>query len=131
MMKFQPIRGKAEEIIRQILQREEIASLPSLAYTIHLVVEEIVLNIVDYAYPEGEDGYLEVRIGNDGKTLALEFRDHGIPFNPLEMPEPDLDLPLEERNIGGLGIFLTKEMMDNVRYRYENEENILTLEKKL
>lgn len=128
--RFQPIQGKAEEIIQSIIQTNEIVALPSFAYMIHLVVEEIVVNIVDYAYPEG-NGYLEVRINNDNKELTIEFRDHGIPFNPLEQSMPDLDIPLEERSIGGLGIFLTKEMMDNVEYRYEQGENILIIKKNM
>lgn len=128
--RFQPIQGKAEEIIQSIIQTDEIVALPSFAYMIHLVVEEIVVNIVDYAYPEG-NGYLEVCINSDGKELTIEFRDHGIPFNPLEQSKPDLDIPLEERSIGGLGIFLTKEMMDNVEYRYEQDENILIIKKNL
>lgn len=128
--RFQPIQGKAEEIIQSIIQTDEIVALPSFAYMIHLVVEEIVVNIVDYAYPEG-NGYLEVCINNDSKELTIEFRDHGIPFNPLEQSMPDLDIPLEERSIGGLGIFLTKEMMDNVEYRYEQGENILIIKKNL
>lgn len=128
--RFQPIQGKAEEIIQSIIQTDEIVALPSFAYMIHLVVEEIVVNIVDYAYPEG-NGYLEVCINNDSKELTIEFRDHGIPFNPLEQSMPDLDIPLEERSIGGLGIFLTKEMMDNVEYRYEQGENILIIKKNM
>lgn len=128
--RFQPIQGKAEEIIQSIIQTDEIVALPSFAYMIHLVVEEIVVNIVDYAYPEG-NGYLVVCINSDGKELTIEFRDHGIPFNPLEQSKPDLDIPLEERSIGGLGIFLTKEMMDNVEYRYEQGENILIIKKNL
>lgn len=127
VLRFQPIRGKAEEIINAILRTEEVVSLPAQAYTIHLVVEEIVLNVIDYAYPAGEEnGYLEVRTDKVGKVFFIEFRDHGIPFNPLEQAAPDTDMPLEERKIGGLGIFLCKEMMDESSYRYENGENILS-----
>lgn len=128
--RFQPIKDKAEEIIQSIIHVDEVANLPYLAYTIHLVVEEIVVNIVNYAYPDGE-GYLVVRVHNDQQALSLEFRDHGLPFNPLEQPVPDLDKPLEERTIGGLGIFLTKEMMDDTQYRYEQGENILVIKKNL
>lgn len=128
--RFQPIKDKAEEIIQAIIHVDEVANLPYLAYTIHLVVEEIVVNIVNYAYPDGE-GYLEVRVHNDQQVLTFEFRDHGLPFNPLEQPVPDLDKPLEERSIGGLGIFLTKEMMDDTQYRYEQGENILIIKKNL
>lgn len=128
VLRFQPIQGKAEEIINAILRSEEVVSLPSQAYTIHLVVEEIVLNIVDYAYEADDEanGYLEVRLALDNGVFSIEFRDHGRPFNPLEQTAPDTDMPLEERKIGGLGIFLCKEMMDESNYRYENEENILS-----
>lgn len=128
--RFQPVRGKTEEIIQYVIHTEEVTALPSLIYAIRLVVEEVVVNIIDYAYPDGE-GYLDVCIHSDSKALTIEFRDHGIPFNPLNQPAPDLNLPLEERTIGGLGIFLTKEMMDDIQYRYEQGENILIIKKQL
>ncbi|MCR4900758.1 MAG: ATP-binding protein, partial [Treponema sp.] len=57
------------------------------------------------------------------------FRDQGIPFNPLDRPDPDITLSAEDRRIGGLGIFLTKKYMNSVEYKYENGENILTMKK--
>ena len=65
----------------------------------------------------------------DGE-ITLEFIDGGIPFNPLDKADPDISLPLEQREIGGLGIFLVREMMDDVAYTYVNKENRLTIKKK-
>ena len=63
--------------------------------------------------------------------MILSFIDEGVPFNPLESDEPDVSLSAEERAIGGLGIFLVKKTMDSIKYRYENGQNILTIEKQI
>ena len=67
----------------------------------------------------------------DGETAGIEFRDRGIPFDPLARPDPDVTLSAEERGIGGLGIYMVKKTMDEVLYRRENGENVLTIRKKL
>ncbi len=127
-LRFQPIVGQTEKIIETILRTEEVSTCTEEMYAIHLVCEEIVVNIVNYAYPDN-NGYLIVELMNDGKILSIVFRDGGIPFNPLEKGVPDISLPLEEREIGGLGIFLTQQMMDVVSYDYLNNENVLTINK--
>lgn len=131
VLHFQPISGRAEEIIEAILDTDEVKGLPGSNYTIHLVCEELVVNVVNYAYPENDNGYLKVETENDGETLTIRFSDGGVPFNPLDAKTPDITLPLEERGIGGLGIFLTKQMMDSVEYEYKNNENVLTISKKI
>lgn len=127
---FQPITGKAEEIVSAILQTEEVASCRDIQYPVHLVCEEIVINVVDYAYPDNDNGYLKVEVTKNDAELVIQFRDGGIPFNPLLREQPDISLPLEERQIGGLGIFLVQQMMDVVSYEYNNNENVLTIKKK-
>ena len=96
---------------------------------IHLAAEEILVNAISYAY-SGKNGSVEIScgIGSDDKLL-IEIKDSGVPFNPLEKPDPDITLPLEQRKIGGLGIFMTKKIMDSVSYRRENNKNIVTLKK--
>ena len=121
---FHPIRGKALAIVAAILQTEEVASVGKAYGVIRLVTEELVVNIVDYAYPEGGDDYLDVEI-------TLCFRDGGIPFNPLDQPPPDISLPMEQRPIGGLGFFIVTKKMDSVTYEYTGGENVLTVMKKL
>lgn len=128
---FKPIAGRTEEIIDAILQTGGVASCTKELYAIHLVCEELVVNVVSYAYPEGVEGYLKIQIEKADGCITLKFIDGGVPFNPLERDMPDVSLPLEERQIGGLGIFLTVQMMDNVSYEHVGNENILTIKKKI
>ena len=134
---FQPIQDKALDIVDAILQTTEVASLGDALGIIRLVVEELVVNIVDYAYSEVADcnsptnDYLDVEIERHQKSITLRFRDGGVPFNPLAKESPDTSLPLEQRRIGGLGIFLVMKKMDSVEYEYTDGENVLTVMKKL
>lgn len=95
-------------------------------YKIDVAVEEIFVNIAHYSGSEK----VWIDCGTDEKGLfTVVFRDCGKPFNPLERADPDITLSAEERDIGGLGIFLTKKFMTSVSYKYENEQNILTIKK--
>ena len=102
----------------------------ALRFKIQLSIEEVVDNVVHYAY-EGGIGWLEVSTHLDSNSLILtvELRDAGVPFNPLEQSEPDITLSAENREVGGLGIFLCKKLMDSISYRYENGNNVLTMTK--
>ena len=122
---FQPIQGKALDIIETIIKHEEVASADDLYKKLYVVVEEIVLNIVDYSNSD----YLDVEIMRDDKSITLRFCDAGKPFNPLEKEMPDFTLPLEDRKIGGLGIFLVIKYMDSVTYEHSGGENVLTVVK--
>ena len=129
ILHFQPIAGKSLEILDAILQTPEVASCKKEFNTLRLICEELVVNVVDYAYPEDAEGYLDIEIEKSKDCIVIRFKDGGTPFNPLDREMPDTTLPLEERRIGGLGIFLTVKMMDEVTYNYENNENILTIKK--
>ena len=72
-----------------------------------------------------------MEVSDDPVTVTLTFIDQGVPYDPLKRKEPDVTLPAEERDIGGLGIFLTKKTMDDVSYEYKDGQNILTLKKKI
>jgi anti-sigma regulatory factor (Ser/Thr protein kinase) len=124
---FQPIQGKATQIIDAFLHTEEILSLTSERNIIRLVVEELIVNIVNYS---GSD-YIDIELVRDKDSITLCFRDNGIPFNPLERVMPDTTLPLEKRQIGGLGIYLVIKKTDAISYEYTNGENILTVSKKI
>ena len=97
-----------------------------------VAMDEIFSNIARYAYPD-QNGAAAVRMDFDEKTrlFSLEFRDQGIPFNPLEQAEPDTALGVEARGIGGLGIFLVRKTMDEVSYQYTDGSNILCLKKRI
>ena len=97
-----------------------------------VAIEEVFVNVAHYAYGEGE-GDMALGIGFNAESREITFRmtDKGTPFDPLKKPDPDITLPAEDREIGGLGIFITKKTMDTVTYVYENGENILTMTKKI
>lgn len=99
-------------------------------YRIELAVEEIFVNIANYAYDETDAKMeVEIRCGETDGFLQIQFYDSGMAFNPLEdAAQPDL--LAKDRPIGGLGVYLVKECMDDVDYRYEDGKNILTLKKK-
>jgi non-ribosomal peptide synthetase component F len=95
---------------------------------IAIVVEEIFVNIAHYAYTPAT-GFAVVRVLVSDKEVSLEFEDLGNPYNPLERADPDITASAEDRQIGGLGIFMVKKMMDVMEYQYENNRNILRLKK--
>ena len=103
----------------------------STTMQMNLAIEEAVVNVMEYAYPEGTKG--EVRIEAQTHDTYVEFTltDDGKPFNPTEKGDVDTTLSAEERSIGGLGIMLVKHYMDNVIYKYVDGQNVLTLRKNL
>ncbi len=128
---FQPINGQAREILTAILKSPEVASCnQEEIQVLRLACEEIIMNVTSYAYPEGVDGFLDVDIQKTDR-MTIRFEDGGVPFNPLEQEKPDTGLSWDKRRIGGLGIFLFRRKMDDVRYAYVDHKNVLTIEKKI
>jgi len=103
----------------------------AMAMNINLVVEEAVSNIIFYAYNNNNKHKIKISISLENKLLTIKITDDGIPFNPLEQQQPDINLPAEERPVGGLGIFLISHMMDELNYIRKGNQNILTLYKSL
>ncbi len=103
-----------------------------LQTAICVAIEEVFVNVARYAYKDGE-GDVELGIGFNNESRAVIFRmsDSGVQFDPLKKPDPDITLSADERDIGGLGIFITKRTMDSIEYAYENNKNILTMIKKI
>ena len=93
---------------------------------IGLAVDEIFSNIARYAYRPATGG-AAVRVAVDGDAVVIEFEDSGAAYDPLSAPAPDLASPAEKRDIGGLGIFMVKRLVDSVEYRREDDKNILTI----
>lgn len=100
-----------------------------LLMQIKLALEEAVTNVILYAYPEKVDQDIRIDMNYENKRLTIVITDTGIAFNPLERQEPDLTLSLEERPIGGLGIYLVKQLMTEVTYNRSDGKNILTMTK--
>jgi anti-sigma regulatory factor (Ser/Thr protein kinase) len=108
----------------------EAAGCPvKLQTQIAIAVEEIFVNIAHYAYSQ-EAGGAAIRVAV-GDEVVIEFEDNGKPFNPLLKDDPDIGVTAEEREIGGLGIFMVKKIMDTVDYRYEDGKNVLVIKKNI
>ena len=130
--RFNPITNKTGEIVDYLMSSPDIPQDSTLQFKIRLSIEEAVENVVTYAYDDGI-GWLEAvtKLNGDKPQLIIELRDAGIPFNPLEHMDPDISLAADERPIGGLGIFLCKQLMDDIQYRYEDGNNVLIMKKNL
>ncbi len=100
-----------------------------ITHDAHLVLEEVVTNSISYGFEDAELHTIEVTMELDEMVLRIIVRDDGRPFNPLDAPPPDLEKPLEEREIGGLGIFLIRKFMDEVSYERDGSFNVLTMKK--
>ena len=103
---------------------------PIIMNKIDLAIEEIFVNIAHYAYnPDVGEAWISASFVDN--ILTVIFKDRGKEFNPIAKKDPDITLSAEEREIGGLGIFLTKKFMDSVNYEYKDGQNILTISKKI
>lgn len=104
---------------------------PSLLPSVNLALEEALANVIMYAYPEGTQGEVTLSAKVSDNVIRMEISDRGVPFNPLQQQEANLDVSLEERQIGGLGIHLIKEIMDEVEYAYEDGRNMLRMNREI
>ena len=133
---------------KQIVLQNKISEIPKLAefiegigqelnlpvesvFNLNLALEEAVTNIIFYAYPKDEIHLIDIHAESDKFQLEFRIIDNGKPFDPTKVPDVDVSLSAEEREIGGLGIFLLRKMMDNIYYQRVGDKNVLTLIKRL
>lgn len=109
--------GKAHHIPRNILD------------AMNLALEELITNIISYAYSGHEKHTIILRLSMEGRQLIAEVEDDGKPFNPLDVTDPDIESSLEDRPIGGWGILLTKKMVDHIEYSQHDGKNLVRLKK--
>ena len=98
-------------------------------WQLELIVEEIFVNIAQYAYAS-KVGFVRLSVHVDDDAVTLTFIDSGVEYNPLSQPEPDVNLPLDARAPGGLGIFLTKKLVDDISWQRIGNQNYLRVTKK-
>jgi anti-sigma regulatory factor (Ser/Thr protein kinase) len=98
---------------------------------LNMVFDELLNNVISYAYQDDGEHEIEVRVEAAGERLLVSIADDGIPFNPFDASTPDTGLALEDRTLGGLGIHLVLKVMDKVAYQRRTAKNVLTLVKKL
>ncbi len=120
---------KLGSFVKQVA--ESLSLDKSLTGRLRLAVEETVVNVMEYAYPQGTTGDVNIRATSNGRRLKFIISDSGIPFNPTEVTAADTSLSAEERPIGGLGILLVRELMDSINYERINGQNVLTLTKSI
>ena len=122
-----------QEVIDFATEKLEARDCPMKAsMQLELVIEEIFVNIAHYAYaPETGTATVRIEMTPDPLSVDITFIDKGVPYNPLAKADPDITLSAEKRQIGGLGIFMVKKSMDDVKYEYLDGHNILTLKKGL
>ena len=110
---------------------EELNLTPDLVFNLNLVLEEAVSNVILYAYPKEESQEISLSAKMSGSNLVFVLTDSGKEFDPTQAPDADITLSAEERQIGGLGIFLIRQIMNTVEYQRIDGKNILTLGKQL
>lgn len=121
---------KVTEITGMIDEFLEEADCPyKVQIAIDIAIDEIFSNICNYAYGGNDRGDASILydIEKEPRGVRMTFVDEGIPYNPLEKPDPDTSLPAEERPIGGLGIYMVKESMDEVSYEYKDGKNMFSI----
>ena len=110
---------------------EEFSLAPDVVFNLNLVLEEAVVNVINYAYPKEEHQFIYLSATLHDGSIVFVLTDTGKEFDPTQAPEADITLSAEERPIGGLGIFLIRQIMNEVKYQRIDGKNVLTLEKKL
>jgi sigma-B regulation protein RsbU (phosphoserine phosphatase) len=104
---------------------------PKVAHDLNLVLEEILTNIISYGYTDDKEHEIQVRLSVRPREVRVELEDDGRPFNPVAAPEPDTAKSLEERTLGGLGIYLVRKLMDGLEYQRQAGKNLLLMKKNL
>ena len=128
---FKAKENQLSEVLAFVEQELEEKTCPmKTTMQISVCVEEIFVNVAKYAYTQ-EEADVTIGMKYDADELTMRFTDYGIPFDPLAKKDPDISLPAAEREIGGLGIYIVKKTMDDVKYEYKNGMNILTMKKKI
>jgi len=111
-------------------QLEELACPMKAQMQINIAIDELFSNIAHYSYnPEIGQATVRVEVMENPLAVSITFIDNGVPFDPLSKEDPDLTLSAEERQIGGLGIYMVKKSMDEITYEYKDGQNILSIKK--
>ena len=133
MRKELKLKNRMEELehVNQFVEEigEELGLDMELQMNLNLVIEEMVVNVISYAYPEGKEADIELVAESDGKELTFVLSDQGKEFDPTLREAADMDVNPAERELGGMGIFIVKNIMNKVTYQRLEGKNLLTMKK--
>jgi anti-sigma regulatory factor (Ser/Thr protein kinase) len=118
---------RLNEVVETFALEHGLAS--KLVFEINLALDELLTNVISYAFKDTEEHQIQLWIQLESGLLTLRLEDDGIPFDPTRMADPDVDLAVEDREIGGLGVFFVKKVMDGLDYKRVEERNVITLTK--
>ena len=118
-------------LVTKLEQFFEENNTSSISMPMTLILEELYTNTITHGASDGRDVFIEVNLSIDKDELIMTYEDNGIPFNVLELPDPDLTASIENREVGGLGVHYVKTLTDSVEYEYVEKHNILKMKKKL
>ena len=124
---FSELPATAEKVAEFL---ESHGTPPDMVFAADLAIEELVTNIIKYGYDDSDPHEILVRLSLSDGDLVIQIEDDGHEFNPFDQPTPDIHAPLEEREIGGLGIHFVKNLLDTCEYQRTGDRNIVTLTKK-
>ena len=128
---FDAVVDQLDEVLAFVTdQLDQLDCPPKHRIQIEVAVEELFVNIASYAYRPGT-GTADVTVEafDNPKAVEITFRDSGVPYGALAKQDPDISLSADDRQIGGLGIFMVKKTMDDMRYEYKDNQNVLTIRK--
>lgn len=118
-------------LVTKLEQFFEENNISSISMPMTLILEELYTNTITHGASDGRDIFIEINLGIDKNELVMTYKDNGIPFNVLELPDPDLTASIENREVGGLGVHYVKVLTDSVEYEYVEKQNVLKMKKKL
>ncbi len=122
--------SEIEKLSKAVAEFGKINNLSSeVIYDVRLALEEVVSNIIKYGFEDNYEHQISIEMNLQGETLSIKIKDAGKPFNPLEVKNANLEKPFDEREIGGMGIYLVQQLMDELRYNREKDNNVLLLRK--
>ena len=122
--------ARVAEIVEEFCAGHDVP--PGTAFKLNVVVEELLVNTISYGFPDEGSHQIDMEIGVEGSDVIITLDDDGVAFDPLaDAPPPDLDSAIEDRKIGGLGVFFVKTMMDEVKYVREAGRNRIVLKKRI
>ena len=117
------------QVVTEFAERHQWS--PRTLFEVNVSLEELLTNVISYGYKDTQEHEIILRLSFANGEMTAEIEDDGRPFNPLEVAEPDLDIPLEERQVGGLGIFMVRKFMTDLTYQRHEGKNLVILKKKI